>query len=281
MARWGRFSGYLIGLQTAPRCGTGRLPCQASRIKSVVGPAFPCAARPRRPQATQHADPRALGAALHRRHPIGISRPGRYHRLRLRIIFPATRTSARISAKATMPKAKKATPGTISAAFQTPARDRAQISTPESECMEARAEQIGVLVNGALTPIEDTAHIIQGLGICFNRYVPSTFFQTMPSAPRRYAQANAVGPSSSMCSNRLVEVRRCGGQPRYRKSGRWRLSPDASVGGSTLRKSLVFTPCDHDLVRKVCNFSRSSSKVEAASGARERQARFQEQIFSQ
>ena len=129
--------------------------------------------------------------------------------------------------------------------------------------------------------IEDTAHIIQGLGICFNRYVPSTFFQTMPSAPRRYTQANAVGPSSSMCSNRLVEVRRCRGQPRYRKSGRWRLSPDASVGGSTLRKSLVLTPCDHDLVRKVCNFSRSSSKVEAASGARERQARVQEQIFSQ
>jgi hypothetical protein len=65
-------------------------------------------------------------------------------------------------------------------------RDRAQISTPESERMVAPAGHIGVLVNGALTPIKDTAHIIQGLGICFNRYLPSTFFETIPSAPSRH-----------------------------------------------------------------------------------------------
>jgi hypothetical protein len=33
-----------------------------------------------------------------------------------------------------------------------------------------------------------------------DRYVPSTFLETMPSAPSRHAWAKAVGPSSATCS---------------------------------------------------------------------------------
>jgi hypothetical protein len=42
------------------------------------------------------------------------------------------------------------------------------------------------------------------------RYVPSTFFDTMPSAPSRQACAKTIGPSSAICSlNRMpVPVRR-------------------------------------------------------------------------
>jgi hypothetical protein len=33
-----------------------------------------------------------------------------------------------------------------------------------------------------------------------DRYIPSTFFDTMPSAPSRHAWASTVGPSSAICS---------------------------------------------------------------------------------